>query len=60
MARISVLAMVLLTMLGTAGDSPGMDRHFKSKTRTHSLFRQERMVYDLITNMPEHRLLTLI
>jgi hypothetical protein len=37
----------------------GMDRHFKSNTvkaRSHSLFRQSCMLYDLIPNMPEHRL----
>jgi len=30
------------------------------KTRTHSLFRQGCMLYDLIPNMPEHRLKPLI
>src|SRR5688500_12388697 len=42
-----------------AGESLGMDRHLKSntvKTRTHSLFRQGCLLYDLIPNMPEHRL----
>ena len=46
-------------MLGTAGESLGMDRQLKSntsKTRTHSLFRQGCMLYELIPNMPEHRL----
>jgi hypothetical protein len=36
-----------------------MDRLLKSntsKTRTHSLFRQGCMLYDLIANMPEHSL----
>ena len=40
-----------------------LDRHLKSntvKTRTHSLFRQGCMLYDLIPNMPEHRLKPLI
>ena len=40
---INAFAMHLLTMLGTAGEELGMDRHLKSntsKTRTHSLFRQ--------------------
>jgi hypothetical protein len=40
---ISAFAMALLTMLGRAGESLGMDRLLKSntsKTRTHSLFRQ--------------------
>ena len=31
-----------------------------SKTRTHSLFRQGCMLYELIPNMPEHRLVPLI
>ena len=40
---INAFAMVLLTMLGAAGESLGMDRLLKSNTskiRTHSLFRQ--------------------
>ncbi len=40
---LNAFAIVLLTMLGAAGESLGMDRHFKSNTvkhRTHSLFRQ--------------------
>ena len=60
---INAFAMVLLTMLGAAGESLGMDRHLKSntsKTRTHSLFRQGCMLYELIPNMPEHRLLPLM
>jgi hypothetical protein len=60
---ISAFAMALLTMLGAAGESLGMDRMLKSntsKTRTHSLFRQGCMLYELIPNMPEHRLLPLM
>jgi hypothetical protein len=60
---ISAFAMVLLTMLGAAGESLGMNRLLKSntsKTRTHSLFRQGCMLYELIPNMPEHRLLPLM
>ena len=60
---ISAFAMVLLSMLGAAGESLGMDRLLKSNTskiRTHSLFRQGCMLYELIPNMPEHRLLPLI
>src|ERR1700678_867435 len=56
---ISAFAMVLLTMLGAAGESLGMDRMLKSntaKTRTHSLFRQGCMLYELIPTMPEIRL----
>lgn len=40
-----------------------MDRHLKLntvKTRSHSLFRQGCMLYDLIPNMPEHRLAPLV
>ena len=40
-----------------------MDRLLKSntsKTRTHSLFRQGCMLYELIPTMPEHRLEPLI
>jgi len=60
---INAFAMALLTMLGAAGESLGMDRHLKSntsKTRTHSLFRQGCMLYELIPNMPEHSLLPLM
>ena len=60
---IGAFAMALLTMLGAAGESLGMDRQLKSntsKTRTHSLFRQGCMLYELIPNMPEHRLLPLM
>jgi hypothetical protein len=60
---ISAFATALLTLLGAVGASLGMDRLLKSntsKTRTHSLFRQGGMLYDLIPNMPEHRLLPLI
>ena len=60
---INAFATVLLTMLGEAGESLGMDRLLKSntsKTRTHSLFRQGCMLYELIPNMPEHRLLPLM
>jgi Transposase DDE domain len=56
---LNAFAVVLLTLLGAAGESLGMDRHLKSntvKTRTHSLFRQGCMLYDLIPNMPELRL----
>jgi hypothetical protein len=49
--------------LDAVGESLGMDRLLKSntsKTRTHSLFRQGCMLYDLIPNMPDHRLLPLM
>jgi len=60
---LSALAVVLLTLLGAAGESLGLDRLLKSNTskrRTHSLFRQGCLLYDLIPNMPEHRLQPLI
>src|SRR5271167_5171462 len=53
---ISALAVVLLTLLGTAGEALGYDRHLKTNTtkrRTHSLFRQGLMLYELIPNMTE-------
>lgn len=56
---LNAFAVYLLTMLGTAGEELGMDRHLRSGTstrRTHSLFRQGCMLYDLIPNMPEVRL----
>jgi hypothetical protein len=60
---ISAFATALLTLLGAAGESLGYDRMLKSntvKTRVHSLFRQGCMWYELITNMPEERLLPLM
>src|SRR6202167_367118 len=60
---LNAFAIVLLTLLGTAGESLGMDRHLKvntAKRRTHSLFRQGCMLYELIPNMPEARLRPLI
>ena len=60
---LNAFAIVLLTLLGAAGESLGMDRHLKSNTakhRTHSLFRQGCMHYEMIPNMPEHRLRPLI
>ena len=60
---ISAFATALLTLLGAVGENLGMDRLLKSntsKTRTHSLFRQGCMLYDLIPTMPDHRLAPLI
>jgi len=56
---LNAFAVVLLTLLGAAGEALGYDRLLKSNTakrRTHSLFRQGCMLYDLIPNMPERRL----
>lgn len=60
---VNAFAIVLLTLLGAAGEAIGMDRHLKSNTakhRTHSLFRQGCMLYELIPNMPDIRLLPLM
>ncbi len=60
---VSAFATALLTMLGAVGESLGMDRLLKSNTskrRTHSLFRQGCMLYELIPTMPEHRLTPLM
>jgi hypothetical protein len=60
---LNALAIASLTSLGAAGEALGYDRLLKSNTakrRTHSLFRQGCMLYDLIPTMPEQRLLPLI
>ena len=60
---VSAFAVALLTLLGAVGESLGLDRLLKSntsRTRTHSLFRQGCILYELIPNMPEHRLLPLM
>jgi len=60
---LNAFAIVLLTLLGAAGESLGMDRHLKvntAKHRTHSLFRQGCMLYELIPNMPDTRLRPLV
>ena len=60
---LNALAIALLTLLGAAGEALGYDRLLKSNTtkrRTHSLFRQGCMLYDLIPTMPDKRLQPLI
>jgi len=60
---VSAFAVVLLTLLGGAGEDLGYDRYLKSNTtkrRTHSLFRQGSMLYELIPNMTEFMLRPLI
>ncbi len=60
---INAFAVVLLTLLGAAGEALGYDRHLKpntTKRRTHSLSRQGSMLYELIPTMPEHRLRPLV
>lgn len=51
---ICAMAMMLLTLLGAAGESLGMDRMLKANTvkkRTHSLFRQGCHYYSAMPNM---------
>jgi Transposase DDE domain len=53
---INAFAVVLLTLLGAAGEALGYDRMLKSNTakrRVHSLFRQGCLLYDLIPTMRE-------
>jgi DDE family transposase len=56
---ICAMAMTLLTLLGAAGESLGMDRMLKANTvkkRTHSLFRQGCQYYAAIAHMKRERL----
>ena len=56
---IATIAQSLLTLLGAAAESIGLDRMLKVNTstkRTHSLFRQGRYWYQAIPNMPKERL----
>ena len=60
---INAFAVALLTLLGAAGEQLGYDRHLKTNTtkrRTHSLFRQGSMLYELMPNMTDFLLLPLI
>ena len=60
---LNAFAILLLTLLGAAGESLGMDRQLRTSTtkrRVHSLFRQGWLLYELIPNMPESRLRPLI
>ena len=60
---LNAFAVALLTLLGAACESVGYDRYLKANTvkkRTHSLFRQGLMLYDLIPNMPAERLLPIM
>jgi hypothetical protein len=57
---LNAFAVALMTLLGAAGEVLGYDRYLKStatKHRTHSLFRQGCMLYELIPTMPGLRLL---
>ena len=60
---LNAFAILLLTILGAAGESLGMDRQLRTSTakrRVHSLFRQGCLLYELIPNMPEARLRPLV
>jgi len=60
---LNAFAIALLTLLGAAGETLGYDRLLKSNTakhRTHSLFRQGCMLYELTPTMPQLRLLPLV
>ena len=60
---IAAFAVVLLTLLGAAGEALGYDRLLKSNTtgrRTRSLFRQGCMLHELMPTMPERRLRPLV
>lgn len=55
---ICAMAITLLTQLGAAGESLGMDRMLKANTvkkRTHSLFRQGCQYYAALATMPPAR-----
>jgi hypothetical protein len=60
---LNAFAILLLTLLGAASESLGMDRQLRTSTakhRVHSLFRQGCLLYDLIPNMPDERLRPLV
>jgi len=60
---LGAIAMMLLSMLGAAGEAVGLDRHLKantSKKRTLSLIRKGTMWYGLLPNMPKDRMKLLI
>lgn len=60
---MSALAQALLTLLGAAGESLGMEKQLKAntvKTRTYSLFRQGCMYYQAMPMMKEERLRPLV
>lgn len=60
---ISALSVLILTLLGAAGESLGMDRHMKANTvkrRTHSLFRQGCYYYNKMPTMKENDLKKLL
>ena len=63
MLLLNALAIHFLLFLGIASEKTGMDRRLKSsstKKRTHSLFRQGCMIYDLMPTMREEWLRPII
>jgi hypothetical protein len=60
---VSAMACALLTLLGAAGESLGMERYLKAntdKTQTYSLWRQGCMYYQSLPMMPEAQLYLLM
>lgn len=60
---IGAIATFMLTVLGAASEALGFDKFLKSNTskkRTHSLYRQGSMWYELMPNMDEARLKKLV
>ena len=60
---VSALSVAFLTLLGAAGESTGLDMHFKAntvKTRTHSLFRQGCMYHSALPTMRDEWLSPLL
>jgi len=60
---LNAFAITLLTLLGEASESLGMDKGLKTNTakkRVHSLFRQGCLLYDAIPNMSDRRLQPLV
>jgi hypothetical protein len=63
MLLLNALAIHFLLFLGIASEKTGMDRRLKSSSttkRTHSLFRQGCMIYDLMPTMREEWLRPII
>jgi hypothetical protein len=60
---ICAMAVTLLTLLGAAGESMGLDRMLKvntAKYRTHSLFNQGTYYYQALATWPEERCIQLL
>jgi Transposase DDE domain len=60
---VAALSIVLLTLLGAAGEAIGLDRLLKSntvKTRTHSLFNQGNFYFSAMANYTEEKFKSLM